>query len=456
MVDFEKRSSKRTLVPAIPTTLILDDGSTCSGYLIDLSETGAFLQGCLLGQGGAIVRFEPFRRVTVERPCAPTRCGVQDSKWVAVKFASPLSTSEIRRLTIPWRSGEHAGTRDTYHFASLDYAEVSHEIRTIRTCRSNIFAWTMGFISSATLTIWTLAIDHKVTYDAVLPAMAVIACVFFLGLASNTEKARAMNMREGFLSAMGVFLAKGEGPAGYLGWSCLKHHLSECGARRRTAVCPRRIPSTGDISCRDEGEVRAGSINAAKRAIPALMDSFASLTSAAYTVVFVVLLLLFGYSLTMSWSETYSLPHILTLSAFTAGLILSPIIARYHNIVIGVIVGVLFTILLGSVFSVNTLNALAALGMGLLGGCIAWFMIRQLYSVRMGSHSYESYMYSWLCVLEHCIISPDDVLTRRAHEAPPTWREWANVAVRWLVGLQSHEEKARYCESVIDSTRVRN
>ena len=252
------------------------------------------------------------------------------------------------------------------------------------------------------MAIWGLVVEGKLGWTGVLIGMGITFALFLVGVLSTVEKARAINMRKGFLSALVRHLRGEIDLKEYKGWAQLKVTFAECGARRKALACPMGHGHKDKDTCRDEGESMAASINAAKRIVPGVMDSFTSLSATIYTVIYVALVAVVGYSLTQEYSQSGKIIFWHIPRAFAIGIAVSVFVVRGRWFILGMVF-LFFVLLAASLFDegwVATLSAIGILG-GILGS-LGVFLAAQLNSLRMGKHSHESYAYSWGIVLNNC------------------------------------------------------
>ncbi len=440
MVNQDKRRAPRYKTEPIPVVLRSESLPENEGSLVDVSTSGAFLRDCCCPEDTAEITLRPQRKCPIAKTVRLTRRDEEGKKWVAVQFDNSLSEAEVLGLAGQKPRQLPVGSRDQYDFAKQDRVEIIRETRDIKSCRSSIFLWTMGLLISACVTIWTLAIEQKVTVITTLPVMVVMLIVFFLGSLSVLEKARAINMREGFVAALDYYLSRNEGPIGYRGWGQIKNCLVECGARRRLKICPRGTGPQDTTGCRDEGEAMAAPLASAKRVIPSLIDSFTSFVGTVYGMTFVILLVLFCLSLSITWRDTQQISVWSTVSTFVVGLMSSSVLWRFRKLVIGIVVGVVLAVVLGTVLSEWLLNLCASYGLGALLGAMAWFLARQLRAARVGRFSFDTYLYSWLLVMENCVCLPEASTNRAMYEAPTAFRRYQASLVNWILNCPSHRD----------------
>jgi hypothetical protein len=377
------------------------------GRVQDVSESGAFLWHCYTDDEKSKVIFHMKNKVPIEKGCRTARKD-PGGNWIAVQFDKPLTPFELDRIAGTNDPVYLPGDTSTYDLAKIDRAEVFRETNQIKTCASNHFMWAMGLILPITLAIWALALEGKLNAISTSSAMIGVVIIFSVGVFSNLEKARAMNRREGFIAALDYYLSKAQGPLNYTGWVNLKLCFSECGARRRAKLCPlQRGPNKVD-RCRDLGEDKANVIRSSKRVFPSILDSFMSLTSFFYGLMFLGLVILTVISFSNTWFTSFQIPRFMTLYWFLGGFLASFIVWRNKYLVTGVFLGLILALIAGVVFTVHSLLNCVSAGLGAMLGSMGLFCLRQVIELRVGHNSFETLVHTWLEIFENCIFLPDD------------------------------------------------
>ena len=377
------------------------------GLIENISQSGAFLWHCYIPDELASVVFPIKGKKPIIIDCRIVRKD-EEKKYVAIQFDKQISLFELSRITGLNGSLYLPGADSTFDLAKIDRAEVFREANQIKTCASNYFMWAIGLILPITLGIWALAIEGKINTTSTSSAMIAIVIVFSVAVFSNLEKARAINMRESFIAALDYYLNRCQGPLDYRGWFNLKHCFSECGTRRRAKVCPMQIGPKAGGACRDLGEDKASIIRSSKRVFPSILDSFISLTSFFYAIVFFGLVILTSISFINTWYISFQIPEITTLLWFSGGFFAGSIIWRNKFLLTGVFLGVILCLIAGVVFTTHNLLNCVSGGIGAMLGAIAWFCLRQIIALRVGHYSFETLVHTWFEIFENCIFLPDD------------------------------------------------
>jgi len=434
----EKRRSQRYQAP--PTSVALCHGaSRKEGALVDLSQTGAFLKGCSAPRGDTHISICIPRYKAIERNGTVVRWDTEHALWCAVHFQEPLSEYDLSVILRRDADSVALGATKPVGLASSDLGCVRQEIIDVKSCRTTTFLWMWAGIAAGTMAIWTLAIDDKIGPKAALAGTGIILGIFVIGSLSLLEKARAIHLREGFLAALSGYLSHNEAPVDYQGWNHLRSCFEECGARRRLHVCSRRVRSHIRATCRDEGEAKAAALNSAKHLIPSVLGSFTSLSAFICVILYTAMICLFGYALAKTWQEIWQLGTLgNVLLSLLAGAGASLIAARYKgsSIVAACALGLSFV---GATFHESQIWAFISAGLsGLLMGLLGWFYLRQLIEIRTGRFSFESYLYSWRAVLEHCVPFPSKLGGHDVYSEPGVMARMLSAILRWILKVRNH------------------
>jgi len=228
-----------------------------------------------------------------------------EKKWYAIKYKQQLSSHELIQIR---------GVDDfSYDIAKLDKSSVLAEALQIKTCSSNYFIWTIGLMVPLISGIWALFIQNTISPSSCSGAMLGMFLLFCMSSFSNLEKSRAIYKREGFVAALDSYLVHGVAPPNYKGWENLKYAYAECASKREAGICPRNLQKDSGDACKFIGE-RKAQINEYKRIVPSILDSFISLTSTFYSIIFVIITVLSAISITkMLSSPGYTIDADLTL-----------------------------------------------------------------------------------------------------------------------------------------------
>lgn len=398
-----------------------------------MSQSGAFLWGCQSGGIRGHVIFKIRGKKPINKYCTVTRRSDTNEKWMAVNFTEPLSEFELDRIKIKPEKLFLCGDVTTYDLAKIDRAEVFRETNQIKTCSSNYFIWSVGLIVPFTLAIWALALQASLTAVAASGSIFGIVIVFSVAVSSNLEKVRAINKREGFIAALDYYLRNAQGPSNYRGWVNLKHCFAECGTRRRASLCPLDLGPKSGGTCRNIGKEKAARIRLAKKIFPSVIDSFVSLTSCVYSLLFVFLVVITIYSFKNTWLALYNIPAATTLWWFFGGFIGSAILWRHKVIIVGVVIGGVASLTAGVVLTWPILINFVSCGLGIMLGTVALFFLRQLIALRIGRHSFETLTHMWLEIFENCVFLPEDSESKNGIAVPLTWKDKvSNMFITYL------------------------
>lgn len=298
---------------------------------------------------------------------------------------------------------------NAWALALSDNREVNEEIRAIQACRSNIFTNTIVAVTASVITMSCFALTNRLNREAVLISAFLIFALFIVGALSMVEKARSINIRKGFLAFLAGIMSKNELPDNYKGWGQLKVCYSECGPRRRVAACKRCLshPTGQKQSCRDQGLENARKLNYAKRSLSGLNDSFMSLCSFVYGFLYLVAIVGFAYSLKPLIDPWWQIPFEWRLLTIVVMIVVTPLIqkSKYATIAIGI------CFVSALVFSINQdtryIGIIIMAVTGFFLGTIAWYLVRQMDSVRRGKYSFETFIYVWRNMAKNCEPIPD-------------------------------------------------
>ncbi|MBN2584131.1 MAG: PilZ domain-containing protein [Planctomycetes bacterium] len=165
----------------------------------------------------------------VEPVTPPKKCGVELDDDGAL---APCSVMALTHSASP--------SEPSIERVEEDIAEVREQIRGIQQCRSQIFIGTLAALCAASFsTLIALAKGlGPMTPDETLATGCVLATgLLVIGIMATLEKARAINLRKGFLATVGEYLSRGQVPPGYRGWSQLQFAQIDCGLRRKAGMC---------------------------------------------------------------------------------------------------------------------------------------------------------------------------------------------------------------------------
>ncbi len=359
-----------------------------------------------------------------------------------------------------------------YQLVLRDSKEVSEELRGIQACRSQIFIGTLAAVGAVAMT--TIAIsaakfpaeddlsrlitattsffglndENAVSkflfiWPWILTGAVVAEILLVIGILSTIEKARAINLRKGFLAALEPYLLRKATPRNYQGWALLKFAYSECGRRHKTDDCAYKKKCKNSQRCWTAGNYAAERLTEKKASFPGTFDSFMSLSSMVFACLFVAVVL------SGTWAflclACYSIElNILWLVGIYAGSLFWGIVIAYlperhkkrirrerlrqgvARVKSELIVRlcswafIFIIILTGTSFLMSwipyfvespafniTFKLIAIFGVGMSSGVLGFYLYAQMRRVRKGLYSVEALHHSWTYVLQHCCLMPE-------------------------------------------------
>jgi hypothetical protein len=186
--------------------------------------------------------------------------------------------------------------------AYTDIDEVRQEVRSIQSCRSQIFVSTMVAMGASVVAVGASMLkDNTFSWLWVSIGALVAFILLIIGITATLEKDRAINIRRGFLSAMTSLVRNGKVSLAYRGWTHMHQCLLACGVLRQLPVAECPYPK-GTQSCRDRGLNAANPLLRDKRPVPALLDSFTSASTHVYGGWFAATCVI-GFEAFIRWQE---------------------------------------------------------------------------------------------------------------------------------------------------------
>lgn len=134
-------------------------------------------------------------------------------------------------------------------FAQRDYDVVHREIIDIKSCRTNLFLGTLGILGAVGTAIlgiigisrpqpWqasflgifnmTFPVQETSWHNWLFWASFIPVVLLVCAILSTIHKARGLNMRTGYMEALGECLAEGEAPTCWKGWMKAKQVVERC------------------------------------------------------------------------------------------------------------------------------------------------------------------------------------------------------------------------------------
>jgi hypothetical protein len=335
----------------------------------------------------------------------------EDEKWLALHFIKELSYQDLMKI---------CGNNElAYGMAKMDKASVLKEALQIKTCSSNYFIWTVGLMIPLVGVIWTLFMQDQISPRSCSGAMLGMFLLFCMSIFSSLEKSRAIYKREGFVAALDSYLVHGLSPPNYQGWVNLKYSYAECASKREADVCPRKLKGDSEKICKFIGMEKA-KINSYKRVIPSILDSFISLTSTFYAIIFIIISVLSAISIIKMFSvQDYSINSNLIIELLSIGFFIGFFIfGRNTNLLILAILSIIIILTIDAAkpniaFSISFYKIegvfikILIFSIAYIFGVVGNNIISQLIRLRTREYSLESQFYMWRHMFEHCIHIPN-------------------------------------------------
>ena len=450
----------RLKTPSSPVTVTFRK-KLYDGRAQDVSKSGVCVVAGPLNKGSRVtVTFAPGDGESIVRKGTVKWC---KGDSLGIELAYPLHDDNVRTIIL----GTERQKKTEYDLAKEDYREVWEQTRSIQRCRSRIFISSIAALGAAAMT--TGVILSRVSRsnpgsineiaEWVLLGSVVGGLLLTIGILATVEKARAINIRTGFLAALTEYLRTGQAPPNYNGWAQLQDAQFRCGHRRDNGMCPpvesykeqkqkkdnqrSSNPQTSkqqDLvspqTCWTIGLHEATTLSKAKRKrlVPGAFDSFMSLSgflySAAYFLTFSVFLIALGCYLTDGARTDVPVVIKYSLLGLALGALLcllegrlrshkkhlnqrnidrtdiSLVLARF--LIVSALVAFVAIILAGAIGDWRpSTRGVAA---GLAGALVAWVgvsLVRQLEKVRRGLYSFEALSCSWRRCLLACHFDPE-------------------------------------------------
>ncbi len=450
MSSNERRQYQRVKCNGGTVTLGASDITESKGVIIDISQSGMFIKSTdpatspPTNSGKMFIHPKRFRTFSISGTIVRQGCDERGILWCAIKFDSLLSEAQLSNFA--GRIALGALSDSSYDLAKSDYNEIMQQIREIKSCRSNIFIWTIGFTMTAVLAIWTTALSGKVTMPALTAAMFIILFAFVIGILSVIEKGRSIMLRQGLVAVLQDYLKSMKGPSLYKGWSHLRNSFDECGCVRDIGACPRKIGPNG-ASCRDDGEYFAVSLNSAKKPFPGTLDSFMTLCLSIFSAIYLVLITIIGFTIAR-WISEMSLfsnasaenIHYRVLSMYGIGLFLSGILWRSRAIIFAIAAILPISILAGVAFPEKSLYLGSVCLLGILFGSLGLYLMRQISHLIRGKYSFLAYYFAWHRIIENCCSINEAIRGERIHAFRGLTKLWIDL-YNWILAIDPHKKK---------------
>ena len=282
---------------------------------------------------------------SVERQCDILPERSSPTGGCAIRFRQPLVTSELAKI-----AADPSNT-SSLRLAQEDYAQVNTEIRDIQNCRSHIFLGTLAATATWLMAAIGLVVANQLKNISFWIVIGAALPFSFLTIAilASIEKARAINLRRGFLAAVTDYLRRDIAPPNYLGWAHLLATRSECRARMAAGLCPSTLKY-----CWEEDRDRHKGLTMTKHVFSNLLDTFTAFTSMVYGILY----------------------------AITCAIVVIGSLAYLESAQFGV--------------------TWVAWAEGALLAGVAVLLLRELYLLRKGKHSMEAQFLVWRAALRNC------------------------------------------------------
>lgn len=467
MTTTNRRLEPRHRVNKLPIEITLD-GRKQEGILVNVSRAAACLndvsfmdsQGVphtktYLPEKTGKILIKPFSHEIIERDCKILRIGEGPIPTCVIEFEGGLTSPDINAIAM------HAPEADDYKLdmAKEDQQAVRDELLSIQECRSHVFVGTIASLGAAAVAVGMAIANAPVHQDAgwVLAGACVAAFLLLIGILATVEKARAINLRRGFLAALANYLRLGQAPPSYCSWSNLQHLQNSCGQRRESGECTQmkryekqkkeydiartkyvqdsknRPPGPEPLrreTCWTLGAFEQESTNSHRELVPGVFDSFMSFSGVVYCISYGLVSMVLVGSLFVIFFER-NLANWLTLSGCIAGgMMMGPFLVYYSPKIThkkksnnsdrtepvrklvrwiscaGVlIIIVLTTIGLCMYVPTNVASLVASTAIALATAWVsglAVFLVYQLAKVRKGLYSVGSMCSAWRHVFLEC------------------------------------------------------
>ncbi len=442
----EERVYEERIKVSEMTVVIQNDGQESKSAknrspipIVDITPYSALLHGKHPTQENVVVKIlrsnEPVsgnRRAYCE---GQSRKGADESDYTPLIFDPPLNACDLKNMGLPI-SATKENNPGLWNLLQQDIKDIGREIQAIERCRSDIF---LAIITSAFLvavTIGCLAIREVIHLKALCLGGVFTFAMFLLGAYATIEKAKVLNMRRALYAILCDYIKQNWLPVTYQGWSKMKNTFLNCGIRRKLEICSRNIPDKYEQrkrekerkekknkmnepdehseSCLYLGEWQAKPINEAKRFMPGATDSFMSICSYIYTALYIFTIITTG---TITYQFLNGAHEFTTtgwnifwwLLSYAGGLLLSLVgLFRYRKLVAIIFGTILIFTIIGYMSLDVSIKAYGIIGSCLHGfagffiGAIGSFLLHNLYALRQGKDSYETYYFAWKKAIEYC------------------------------------------------------
>ena len=357
MITENRRVEPRHRCDQVKLKLDLN-GEVYEGVMFDVSRGAARLNDSPLGdnhvghKGTILVTpnlHKPFRK-----DCRVADIGDERPGISVVEFCGGLTSPQLDAAA----QGDGTDESHMLETARRDDQAVREELLSIQNCRSQIFVGTIAALGAAAM---TTGIAISKAPKAQWPVWVVFgagigAFLLLVGILATIEKARAINLRKGFLRALADYLRKAQAPPSYAGWGHLRSLQNICGFRRETGECTqvRRYEKEGDEyekavkahaenrekepdpgdppvlseTCWTLGNFEMSQASSVESLIPGMFDSFMSFTGMVYCLSYAMVAATILISLTVLFAHR-GLPGLISVVCIIVGIVLGTLVVYF-------------------------------------------------------------------------------------------------------------------------------
>lgn len=406
--------------------------------VVDVNPYGALLHGEHPVRAKVLARFIHLKETVFENRRAycdgVTRKGADGSDYTPLIFDPPLSMHDMKELGVPITATKE-NNPGLWNLLQQDIIDLGKEIQAIERCRSDIFLAIVTSIFLVAVTIGCMAVTQVIHLKALCLGGGFTFAMFLLGAFTTVEKAKVLNMRRALYVILCNYIKQNWLPVTYQGWFNMKYIFLNCGIRRKLGICSRRVPDKAEQkkhekerkekqnisnlpdenseSCLYLGEWQAKPINEARNFMPGITDSFMSTCSYVYAALYVFTIISTGV---IAYQFLKKIPeftivrwHVWWLVSYVAGIAISLVCLFKYRKLISIIFGTILSItVLGYASFDITIPKYGFISGVLLGftgffiGAVGSFLLHNLYALRQGKDSYDTYYFAWKKAIEYC------------------------------------------------------
>ncbi len=312
-------------------------------------------------------------------------------------------------------------------FIRDDIEHVTREIGQRRLCRHTLFIAILGMMGTAVFALIAIiqSGERDVWKEWILIAALLPMLILSAGILTTINKARAINIRSGYLAALAFHLRNGKLLDNLSGWinalramhvcTNMMHHL-EC------TPCECELEDRCVNYARRNAEGANGQVRLLKFSV---FKSFGTLIALIYTILYIaasVSVILAAY-FSFKWDRTSWNTHIIIGSIiFAAGIFFVFSTASYKYIHVKVrekvlvssrvifMSGAFIVAIAGTYKLVNLKEPLGGMNLFALGGAflmataLGYALYDQVWNIRKGKYSIETYYHLWRKRIQCCLL----------------------------------------------------